>query len=129
MELHKYKEDYMRIGDPTEYTFVTRYIGTWDIWESMYTDDNYKIIIDAWRRELETKIKSDAINRIIDAAKGETRDALQANKFLLDTPWLKEDTKRGRPTKQDVLSEANKIAVNDQRIAEDYKRIVEDVQQ
>ncbi len=117
----------MRIGDPTEYTFVTRYIGTWDIWESMYSSsNNYRVIIDAWRRELEVKIKSDAINRIIDAAKGETRDALQANKYLLDTPWLKEESKRGRPTKQDVLSEANKIAVDEQRIAEDFKRVVSD---
>jgi hypothetical protein len=126
MELHKFKEDYLRTNDPTEYFFVVKYIGTWDLWESMCNDINYKPIIESWRRELEAKIKSDAMSRILEAARGETRDALQANKFLLDSPWIKEANGRGRPSKQEVASEANKIAMEEQRITQDYKRVVED---
>jgi hypothetical protein len=101
MELHKLKEDYLRTNDPTEYFFVVKYIGTWDLWESMCNDIAYKPIIESWRRELEAKIKSDAMSRILEAARGETRDALQANKFLLDSPWIKEANGRGRPSKQE----------------------------
>lgn len=124
--LADYKEDYLRISDPTEYFFVSRIGLSWERWEELYNDLKYKPTIELWRRELEAKIKSDAMARILDAAKGETRDSLQANKFLLDSPWVKETTGRGRPSRQDVLSEANKIAVSEQRIADDYKRVVED---
>lgn len=124
--LLSHKEDYLRISDPTEYFFVSRIGLSWSTWEDLCNDIKYKPIIELWRRELEAKIKSDAMARILDAARGETRDALQANKFLLDAPWVKETNGRGRPSKQEIMSEANKIAVTEQRIAEDYQRVVTD---
>lgn len=117
------KPDYIRLSDPTEYYFATRYLSGWEEWERICNETDFKPVIELWRRELEAKIKSDSLARIIDSARGETRDALQANKFLLDTPWVREDTKRGRPTKADILSEANKIATTNERVMEDYKRI------
>lgn len=37
------------------------------------------------------KLKAQCLDRIIEAAKGETRDALQANKYLLEFSLSKED--------------------------------------
>lgn len=118
------KDKYILMCDPTEYYFATRVIGDWDQWEEICNNKDIRPTIEQWRRELESKIKSDSLARIIDAAKGETRDALAANKFLLDIPWLKEDSRRGRPTKLDVLSEAHKIASEEHTVVSDYNRLL-----
>lgn len=122
-ELQALKDSYIRLSDPTEYYFAIRTIGTWEEWEALCDNPDFKSTIEGWRRELEAKIKSDSLARIIDAAKGETRDALQANKFLLDTPWLQNTATKGRPSRLDILSEAHKLAMNEQKIAQDYERI------
>lgn len=68
------------------------------------------------------KLKANCLDRIIETSKGETRDALQANKYLLEfSP--KDDTKRGRPSKQDILVEAKKIAEDNVLLEESYDRL------
>lgn len=123
-EYHKY---YLDIDDPTEYTFITRYIGTLEDWDTLCTNSWLKPVITQWRRELELKIKSKALRALREVALGDTRDSFVANKYLLDNidnftfSSLKKG--RGRPSKQEVLAEATKIALEENRLREDFKII------
>jgi len=115
-----YKE-YIRYLDPTEYYYATKVIGSWEQWESFVRDNQELVAL--WRRELEAKIKSMCLSHIIETSRGETRDSLQAAKYLIDAPWLKEESKRGRPSKVDIEMETKQIAADIVRVQEDYKRI------
>lgn len=109
------------MSDPTEYYYATKIIGSWELWEEFIIANG--ALVNSWRRELEAKIKSNCLLYILEASKGENRDALQAAKYLLETPWLKEESKRGRPSKLEVDNETKKMADDILRVAEDYKRI------
>ena len=116
MDLDNLRIEYLRYNDPTEYTFANKVIGSWSNWEKLR--EKNKDIIDSWQRELEAKIKSNAISMIFEVAQGETRDALSANKLLLDCPW-KEST-RGRPSKLDIQTETKRIVDDSLKTEEDY---------
>lgn len=113
--------EYMRYMDPTEYYFATKVVGSWPQWEEFVKANTS--LVSLWRRELEAKIKSMCLSSIIETSRGETRDSLQAAKFLLDAPWIKEESKRGRPSKEDIEMETKQIASDILRVQEDYKRI------
>lgn len=124
--LSAYKADYLRMGDPTEYRFAVRHIpGGWPEWENLLSDRNLFLIVSKWREELAQKLSSEALLRILEAAQGETRDALSANKYIYEALSSKEDKKAkvGRPTKEAIHKEAVSL-MEDERIREEaYKRI------
>jgi hypothetical protein len=118
------KTDYMRMGDPTEYAFAKRYFGTWDAWEILAESSEGAPIIGKWRKELALKLASEALARILEAAKGETRDALGANKYIYEALVSKEDRKQvGRPSREAIAKEAYKIVEDDRMREEAYNRI------
>lgn len=116
-------EDYLRIADPTEYRFAVRSLGSWSKWEAACSQEPIKSVVDTWRRELEVKLRSEALQRIMDVAGNEgTRDSLQANRYLLEANFSNKD-RVGRPSKVAALAEAKKIVQHQNNIAEDYKRL------
>jgi hypothetical protein len=108
---------YIQLEDPSEYYYALQYFNSYTNWLKYV--DAHKDEVDLWRKELEAKIKSDAIGRIIEASKGDSRDALGANKFLLDLPW-KETNGKGRPSKQDILTETKRIVDYNKQLENDY---------
>lgn len=114
---------YLQEDDPTEYSFVTKHIGSLEIWDVLCTTQWFKPIVAQWRRELDLKIKSKALRALRIVASGDTRDAFVANRYLLDGNWKETKTKRGRPSKQEVLDEANRMASDIQKTEEDWNRI------
>ena len=118
------KEDYLRTNDPTEYTFVSRFVGNWTVWEALLEDPLALPIINKWREELALKLSSEALGRILEAARGETRDALSANKYIYEV-LSKGDkaNKVGRPSKEAIFKEANKLVEDDKLREEAFKRI------
>lgn len=117
-ELHS---KYIKALDPTEYYYAIDNFQSFRNWETFY--ENNKDIVDAWRRELEAKIKSMCLSQLIETSRGDTRDAIQASKFLLDAPWIKEESKRGRPSKMEIENELKSQAEVHLRIKEDLERI------
>lgn len=109
-------EEYIREEDPSEYYFALKYFNSFSSWEDYVLQ--HKEEVDSWRRALKAKIKSNALAHILEISKGETRDALSANKLLLDSPW--EENPRGRPSKQDIAQETKRIVDNTTRLNEDY---------
>ena len=114
MDLHA---AYISLEDPSEYYFAIQYFNTYSAWLK-YVEE-HKEEVDLWRKELEAKIKSGCISRLLEASKGDSRDALGANKFLLDCPW-KEANGKGRPSKQDILTETKRIVDYNTQLEQDY---------
>lgn len=125
IDLRGYRQDYFRIGDPTEYKFATRcFPGGWEGWQACINSQEYFPIIEGWRGELAVKLRSDALSRIMEAAQGETRDALGANKYLYETLGNKtEDKKVGRPSKEAITKEATRLVEEDKIREEAYRRL------
>jgi hypothetical protein len=116
-------ERYLNTADPTEYRFAVKHLGSWAKWEALCSKEPIKDLIENWRRELEVKLRSEALQRIMEVASNEgTRDSLQANRYLLEANYGNKD-KVGRPSKQAALAEAKKIVQHQNQVAADYKRI------
>jgi hypothetical protein len=77
-----------------------------------------------WREELDIKLRSEALNRIVTESKSGSKSSFMANKFLLEKGWAAKD-KKGRPSKDQVLSAAKELAKDNEVTNEDYLRVVE----
>ena len=116
--------DYLKIADPTEYRFAIRCVGSWAKWEALCSEDPIKSVVDLWRRELEVKLRSEALQRIMNVASDPEgpRECLPANRYLLEANFSNKD-RVGRPSKVAALAEAKKIVQHQNNVAEDYKRL------
>lgn len=114
---------YMDLADPTEYRFATTYLDCWDQWESLCACTWFKDIVARWRHHLDLKIRSHSLARIMAAAKTPSRDSFMANRYLLEKAWEPKDSKRGRPSKEEIKREATEIVRIEGRLADDFKRL------
>ena len=115
------KESYLLIADPTEYKFAQKCCGGWKAWEILANSDEWKETVADWRSELAAKLRSEALARIIETSKGETRDAINASKYIYEA--LADKDKVGRPTKESIKVAAKQMLQDRDRIEEDYERI------
>ncbi len=116
---------YMEIDDPTEWRVSQELVDGWDHWEILCNCNWFKPHVDRWRREVELRFKSDALAKIRSEAKTASREALMANKYLLEKGWEpKTPSGRGRPTKEDIDKAAKDIATNNTRLEQDFLRLL-----
>lgn len=100
---------YMSYNDPTEYQFAIDNLADWEHWEKLTECNWFKEYISKWRREVEMREKSKALQRIIEESRSGSRESFNANKYLLEKKWLeKETSSRGRPSKEEIKSLAEK---------------------
>lgn len=115
---------YMEENDPTEYKFATKHLYGWSHWESLTECNWFKPYVDAWRKELDVRLKSQSLARIMSEAKTGGRDAFASNKYLLEKGWVKEPThSRGRPSKAEIKEAAYEVTRTNDRLTEDFFRI------
>ena len=120
---------YMEMDDPTEYDFAVTYLAGWDHWVKLCKCSWFKPYVKKWREELEVRTKARALRSIKDYAKSSGKEAYQANKFLVSNGWIEKKTHgRGRPSKDDIKSEAERIARERTDLDEDFARITGTVQ-
>lgn len=100
--------EYLEARDPLEYDFVqrSRFVENWAHWNFILASPYCRPDVNKWRDELELKLRSEALQEIIKQSK--TEKGFQAQKFLLEKGW---DTKRGRPSKEEVEGELAKKAI------------------
>ena len=115
---------YMEIGDPTEWKVANECFDGWEHWELLTNSTFFKPYIESWRYQLELRMKSESLARIKSEAKSSSREALAANKYLLEKKWVPaEASKRGRPTKEAIKREADLLSKDDEEIlGHDLKR-------
>ncbi len=114
---------YLECGDPTEYKFATTYLDGWEHWEMLQACTWFEPYIKRWRKELDLKLKSEALARILKKSRQESKDFFAINKFILDKGWVT-DGKRGRPSKEEISRRADEILENNTQIKDDYERLV-----
>jgi len=113
----------MAPADPTEYEFAQTVFGSWDVWQNVSTASGVKPHISRWRKEVEVKVKSEAIKAIAEEMKSNGRSSFSAAKLLLDKGWLDKDAAsvaKGKLKAKEVEDE-NKAALN--LLNEDAERL------
>ena len=110
-------------NDPTEYDFAQRVFGSWDIWQTISKAPQIKPYVNKWRKEVEIKVKSQAIQSIAEEMKTGGRSSFSAAKLLLEKGWLDKENasqaKKKLQAKED--EEQNKEALN--LLSEDAERL------
>lgn len=117
---------YMKCGDLTEYEFANKYLSGWSQWQTLCETSWFKEFVDRWRWELELRTKSEGLRRIIEESTSEGKNKYNANKFLVEGGWMaKVDTKSavGRPTKERIKQEAERLNQIEREILEDHGRL------
>lgn len=117
---------YLEANDPTEYTFAVQYLESYDHWEMLCECSWFKPYLNRWRKELEMKIKSEALANIIREAKDQKSPSrFAANKYIIEKGWEPKDTpnKKGRPSKDAIREAAYDIAETERRLQEDFDRL------
>jgi hypothetical protein len=116
---------YMETADPTEYQFAVRHLDGWAHWLELSQAEWFAPYRDAWRSELSTRLRSEALAGIITLSKTETHPSMfAASKYLLEaTEKPAGASKRGRPTKDEVKQELRRQAASEAEFAEDAKRL------
>lgn len=117
---------YMESNDPTEYRFAQEHLGGWEHWQTLQSCGWFKKHIQKWREELEVRLKSYSLAKIMSESKGSGRESFAAAKYLVEKGWEPKDgqgTKRGRPSKQQVKEEAQRIVAEGNLIDDDLNRL------
>lgn len=105
-KLSDWREAYVRISDPTDYKAALELIGSWEHWEALVANPRFKEHLDSWRKEVEVKLRSEAIAHL--------RNQARTDKGVAAAKWLAEQgqepkKKPGRP----VANDPDRNKVND----------------
>jgi len=104
--------------DPTEYTFAWSVFGSWETWQQLARSNYIKKDVEAWRREVEVKIKSEAIRSIADEMRTGGRSSFGAAKLLLERGWL-DDKSASKAKAQLKAKEEEDLNTEALRVLED----------
>lgn len=112
---------YLDLADPTEYAPAMALLGSWEHWQALCRASWFQRYIQAWRSELDIKLKSRAMEIAKALSHGNDSTALSAAKWLHSQ--LHPTPKRGRPKTNPIESgeELDPTLTN-----EDYKRLLND---
>ena len=111
------KRLYLEEEDVHEYVFANKHLYNWQHWKRLVNNKAIRTHIDDWRDELEIKIASRGLQRILELADA---DNYQASKYLADRGW---NSRRGRPSKEELEKEKRiKERVEDE-FSEDAERM------
>jgi hypothetical protein len=108
---------YLETNDPTEYEFACKYLAGWKHWEMLSESAWFKPYVTRWRKELDLRLKSKALVKIMEIADKEGKEAFNANKFILS--WKSDTNKVGRPSKNEIIDRTEELKA----IAADAKRL------
>lgn len=115
---------YMEADDPTEYTFAIANLDGWEHWEMLCNASWFKPYVTRWRRELEIRARARALQHIKAVAESDTKEAYQANKFLVTGGWKNDKRKgAGRPSKEEVSKAAKAMAEEAKDLNDDLARV------
>lgn len=114
---------YLETNDPTEYKFAKEHLGGWAHWKELSSCNWFQEYLEEWREELEVRIRSEALNRIVKETKTNSRESFQANKYLLDKGWSEKKSDRGRPKNEDIKKRVKEMAEEQYNLNEDAQRL------
>ena len=114
---------FVEMNDPTEYNFAKEYFASWTHWKMIKDCTWFKPYYDAMKEELEVSIRAKALADLRASAE-DPKNTVQVNKYLLDKGWVDKTDTRGRPSKDTIKREADKLFKDKQELEEDFSRII-----
>ncbi len=114
---------YMEENDPTEYNFAIKYFDSWKHWKMVRECPWMRPVYAEMKEELELRIRSQAVAALRELA-ADAKNGVQVNKWLVEKGFNDKDDKRGRPSKEAIKKEADKLTKEHDYITNDYGRIV-----
>jgi hypothetical protein len=98
----------LTVNDPTEVTFVEEiFDGDFTWWFRLSGTAWFQKHLKDWKREADIKRKSKAFEAIVkEATSAESKNALQAARYLIDEPWKKSRTKAAIKAKEETSTAA-----------------------
>ena len=110
---------YMEASDPTEYKFAQEHLLGWSHWKELSGSSGLKDMVAGWREELEVKLRSEGVLKMIELATDSPSAAT--------TRWLAEagfiDKAVGRPTNKKIKEEAAKQVKSHSGAVADLERM------
>lgn len=111
---------YIEMDDQSEYQFANRYFAGWSHWKKLLRCPWFADYISEFREELQIKSSASYLTSIrLKALEGN----LAANKYLLEQGWKDSKEKVGRPSKEKIKAEADKMFRDSTDISDDLERI------
>ena len=114
------RQVFLSFKDPTGYQFAKEVLGSYEHWKKLSRVSWFRQHLEDWLEELETKLRSEGLEKIKEIAVGETGQAYQAAKFLANEDWK---DKKGRPKKADIERKIREHAGIESEIEDDYERL------
>lgn len=94
---------YVECMDPTDTKFIDQYLdGDFEHFEMLCSSSKLDLDVEAWREEVALRLQSLAIQKLMNSAPSNQKDALQAAKYLGSRAWEQKKQKRGRPSNKQV---------------------------
>lgn len=113
---------YIEMGDESEYLFAETYFGGWPHWKKLLSTSWFLDYLSELREELAARNASIALAEIRKSAR---EGNVSSSKYLLEQGWIPKDKRAGRPTKEKIKYEAEKLSADHYDISEDLERISE----
>lgn len=115
---------YVELEDPTEYLFAETYLDGWSHWKKLSAASFFQEYLTEMREELDVRLRAKALVRIRRRAEESSKDGLSADKILLSGGWKAGESKVGRPTKEKIKQEAERLTKERTVFDEDFDRIM-----
>lgn len=120
--LPSFRRLYLEIADPTEYRQATQLLGGWSHWQALLGSKWFKDYIEEIRDELDVKLKSEAIMQALGILRDPEKLNTQTYQFFAEGKYQPKRGK-GRPSNEEVASEARRRADVAERVRADAERL------
>lgn len=114
--LKEWKRIYLEVADPTEYKTAQYLIGDWDHYQEIRNHPKHKETFDAWAKELEIALRSEAVVNMIEHAK--RPGGAVAAKWLAEGAYGgSKRTKAARQAEEEIKEEvASRVSADVERL-------------
>lgn len=124
-DIDLFHKRFIELEDLTEYDAAMELVGSWKEWNRLGRDwPEFRNYIAQWKEELEVKLQSEAIKKVLRFSRGDDQKALTSAKFIATKDYNREAGK-GRPSKAERRKEAKQLASDLATTKEEKKRINE----
>lgn len=125
-EIISLKRRYLEQNDISEYTFASLYFKDYNHWDQLTKFYWFAPIVDKWRKELEVKIRSEALLRLVKISQSDSPQSAQVNKYLAEGKWKMKPQKdkkypKSKKEKDGLLSMMDDISFN---VDKDFDRLI-----
>lgn len=115
---------YVEFEDETEYEFARAYFGSWRHWKRLLECSWFRPVIEEAREELSVRLAAKNLVKIREKA---LSGDLKANQYLLERKWVSKKEPVGRPSKEKIKAEAEKLFSDKQDVTSDFERILDSI--